>query len=136
MKTLLTITTFVFTLMLSSTSFAEWTEVSSNMGEQNTYFVDFERIRKHDGFVYFWSMSNYPIPIKGVSSEINLRQGDCKLFRYKIIDGSFYNKPIDKRKKESKHKSKRGMGEEDRVPTCTSRILEGRSGGQVGLSCS
>ena len=26
------------------------------------------------------------------------------------------------------------MGEEDRVPTCTSRILEGRSGGQVGLS--
>ena len=28
------------------------------------------------------------------------------------------------------------MGEEDRVPTCTSRILEGRSGGQVGLSCS
>ena len=28
------------------------------------------------------------------------------------------------------------MGEEDRVPTCTSKILEGRSGGQVGLSCS
>ena len=26
--------------------------------------------------------------------------------------------------------------DEDRVPTCTSRILEGRSGGQVGLSCS
>ena len=27
---------------------------------------------------------------------------------------------------------KRGIGEEDRVHTCTSRILEGRSGGQVG----
>ena len=26
--------------------------------------------------------------------------------------------------------------DEDRVPTCTSRILEERSGGQVGLSCS
>ena len=24
----------------------------------------------------------------------------------------------------------------ERVPTCTSRILEGRSGAQVGLSCS
>ena len=36
-----------------------------------------------------------------------------------------------KRKKERKQTSKRGMGEEDRVPTCTSRILEGRSGGQV-----
>ena len=31
---------------------------------------------------------------------------------------------------------KRGIGEEDRVHTCTSRILEGRSGAQVGLSCS
>ena len=29
---------------------------------------------------------------------------------------------------------KRGIGEEDRVHTCTSRILEGRSGAQVGLS--
>ena len=58
MKTLLTITTLVFTLMLSSTSFAEWTEVSNNMVEQNTYFVDFERIRKVDGFVYFWDLTD------------------------------------------------------------------------------
>ena len=35
-------------------------------------------------------------------------------------------------KKERNPKPERGIGEEDRVPTCTSRILEGRSGGQVG----
>ena len=35
-------------------------------------------------------------------------------------------------KKERKQTNKRGMGEEDRVHTCTSRILEGRSGAQVG----
>ena len=42
-------------------------------------------------------------------------------------------------KKERKKTDKQiGMGEEDsdRVHTCTSRILEGRPGAQVGLSCS
>ena len=81
------------TVIFSSITYAGWTEITK--GENSSsHYVDFERIRKHDGFVYFWSMSNYPTPIKGVSSEINLRQGDCKLFRYKIIDGSFYNKPM------------------------------------------
>ena len=42
---------------------------------------------------------------------------------------------VAERKKENRQ-PKRGIGEEDRVHTCTSRILEGRSGGQVGLSCS
>ena len=45
--------------------------------------------------------------------------------------------PPDARKKERKKTDTPNEGwDEDRVPTCTSRILEGRSGGQVGLSCS
>ena len=40
------------------------------------------------------------------------------------------------KEKKANRQPKRGIGEEDRVHTCTSRILEGRSGGQVGLSCS
>ena len=41
-----------------------------------------------------------------------------------------------KERKKENRQPKRGMGEDDRVPTCTSRILERRSGAQVGLSCS
>ena len=37
-----------------------------------------------------------------------------------------------KERKKADRQLKRGIGGEDRVPTCTSRILEGRSGGQVG----
>ena len=36
-------------------------------------------------------------------------------------------------KRKKTDEPKRGMGEEDRVHTCTSRILEGRPGAQVGL---
>ena len=48
MKILLTIFTLAFTLMFSSTSFAEWTEVSKNI-RGDTFYVDFERIRKAMG---------------------------------------------------------------------------------------
>ena len=40
------------------------------------------------------------------------------------------------RKKRKKTDTPNEGWDEDRVPTCTGRILEGRSGGQVGLSCS
>ena len=94
MKTLLTIFTLVFTLMFSSTSFADWTEVSSNMGEQNTYYVDLERIRKVDGFVYFWTLSDYSKPLEGtLSTKIHWR-GDCKLLRNKVLSFSSHKEPM------------------------------------------
>ena len=54
MKKLTLIFTLLFsTVMFSSTSSAEWTEIGENVG-RDTYYVDFERIRKVDGYVYFW----------------------------------------------------------------------------------
>ena len=87
MKTLLTITTLVFTLMFSSTSFAGWTEVGKNVKGMTSY-VDFERIRKVDGFVYYWTLSDYLKPSEsGTLSYKFYKQGDCKLFRYKDLTG-------------------------------------------------
>ncbi len=93
MKTLLTIFTLVFTLMFSSTSFAGWTEVSKNSGK--TYYVDFERIRKVDGFVYFWRLTDLlkPSPLGDLSVKF-YRQGDCKLFRYKGLSSSIHKEPM------------------------------------------
>jgi hypothetical protein len=48
-----TLLALLFTLMFSSPSYAEWTKVTESK-DGNTFYVDFERIRKHDGFVYFW----------------------------------------------------------------------------------
>ena len=51
MKTLSLIHTLTFTVMFPSPSFAEWKKVEENMGG-DTFYVDFDRIRKHDGYVY------------------------------------------------------------------------------------
>jgi len=95
-KLTLLLTTLVFslTMMFSSTSYAEWTKVGENT-DGDTYYVDFERIRKVGGYVYFWYLNNYLKPIgRGNLSSKIYKQGDCKLFRNKILSGSFYNEPM------------------------------------------
>ena len=57
----------------------------------DTFYVDFERIRKHDGFVYWWDLQDYLKPTKsGDFSAKIYRQGDCKLFRVKNLSWSFH----------------------------------------------
>jgi hypothetical protein len=92
MKTLLTITTLIFTLMFSSTSFADWTKVDEGGG--NTFYVDFERIRIQDGFVYWWELGDYLKPQMGYLSAKSYNQGDCKLFRLKVLSYSWHKEPM------------------------------------------
>ena len=93
MKTLLTIFTLVFTLMFSSPSYSEWTSVSKDV-KGNTFYVDYERIRKVDGFVYYWILRDYLKPHQGFLSSKTYLQGDCKLFRYKGLSYSFHKEPM------------------------------------------
>ena len=94
MKTLLTIFTLVFTLMFSSTSFAKWTEAVIGV-EGDIYYVDIETIRKHDGYVYFWSLMDYlkPSPQGHLSTE-QYWQGDCKIFRMQVLSYVFHQQPM------------------------------------------
>ena len=56
-----------------------------------TAYVDFERIKKHDGYVYYWQLGDYPKPNKyGVLSFKTYIQGDCKKFRLKWLSVSFH----------------------------------------------
>ena len=65
MRKLLTLTVLVLSL-LSTPVFADWTKVSMNIygNTINTIYVDFERIRKHGGYVYWWNLSDFPKPDK------------------------------------------------------------------------
>ena len=98
MKTLLTIFTLVFTVMFSSTSFGGWTKVTEGISSSNsgdTFYVNFEKIRKHDGYVYFWVLRDNLKPTSfGDLSEKRYLQGDCKLFRYKDLSISFHKEPM------------------------------------------
>ena len=94
MKNLLLIFTLLFTsVFFSSPSYAEWTKVDE-VKNGNTYYVDYERIRKHGGFVYFWTLVNYLKPTSGMLSSKRYSQGDCKLFRHKDLSFSSYKEPM------------------------------------------
>jgi len=61
----------------------------------STFYVDFERIRKHDGYVYFWQLGDWLKPNEDgdLSTKIYI-QGDCKKFRYKWLSMSFHKEPM------------------------------------------
>jgi len=60
-----------------------------------TYYVDFERIRKHGGYVYWWMLSDFLEPNKyGYLSGKMYNQGDCELFRFKDLSFSHHNEPM------------------------------------------
>ena len=68
------------------------------MGENvdgDTFYVDFDRIRKHDGYVYWWDLTDYLKPAEtGTLSAKAYVQGDCKLFRFKALSFSFHKEPM------------------------------------------
>ena len=96
MKKLTLLTALIFTVMFSSTSFAGWTKVIGNV-DGTTFYVDFERIRKHGGYVYLWRLSDYMKPTEdGDLASKTYQQGDCKLFRFKGLSYSFHKEPMGK----------------------------------------
>jgi hypothetical protein len=90
---------FIFTLLFSTVfftfpSYAEWTRVGKNASGM-TFYVDFERIRKIDGYVYWYDLIDLFKPDKdGDTSYKGYRQGDCRLHRYKYLNSSFHKQSM------------------------------------------
>jgi len=100
MRKLTLLTTLIFTVMFSSTSFAGWTKVTEVDGD--TYYVDFERIRKHGGYVYWWELWDKLKPDeREILSYQSYKQGDCKLFRYKFLTITGHKGPMGRGTSES-----------------------------------
>ena len=95
MKKIILIFAILFsTTMLSSNSFGEWKFLTSTVSGDNI-FIDNKRIRKHDGYVYFWVLEDLLKPDQdGDLSYINYFQGDCNLFRYKHLSASYYKQAM------------------------------------------
>ena len=94
MKKPIFILSLMFSVMLSSSSYAKWTKVDESVSG-NTFYVDFERIRKVDGYVYYWVLMDYLKPkTSGILSVKMYHQGDCKLFRLMGLSWHFYQAPM------------------------------------------
>ena len=87
MKKLTLIFTLLFsTVMFPSASFAEWTKVSENVNGA-TFYVDFERIKKHKGLVYYWQLANYLKPTQdGTFSAKSYKEADWYCSSYQLLN--------------------------------------------------
>lgn len=94
MKILTIFLALIFSVMFSSPSFADWKKVSSGV-EGNTFYLDFERIKKHEGYIYYWELHDYLKLSKQEYFSIKIyKQGDCKLIRDKGLNWLFYKEPM------------------------------------------
>ena len=96
MRSIIFIVSFLFsTTIWSYKSFAEWTYVATGESTGVKSYIDLENIRKHDGYVYFWSLNDYLKPDKfGDFSSIVYLQGDCNTFRIKYLSDSYHTEPM------------------------------------------
>ena len=100
-----TLLTVLVLSLLSTPVLGEWKKVSKNVSG-DTFYVDFERIRNHGGYVYFWNLSDYLKPTDyGDLSAKTHKQGDCKLMGLKFLSSSRHKEPMG-----------RGTGETDNKP--------------------
>ena len=82
----------LFSILVSFNSFAEWTPVDSN--DDVTTFIDFNTIKKHNEFIYWWNMVESE-SLEGESGKFYV-QGDCGISRTKILTMIAYNESMGK----------------------------------------
>ena len=71
---------------------AKWTEVAKNK-EGNIFYVDFEKILKHDGLVFYWRLMDYlePTPEPDLHLSVSYRfEAECLRFRQRFLQVNFY----------------------------------------------
>ena len=63
----------------------------------DTYYVDFERIKKNDGYLYWWNLRDFlkPTEYDDLSYKTYI-QGDCHMFRFEILAESLHIQPMGK----------------------------------------
>ncbi len=84
----------ISTLMFSAGSWAEWALVSTSV-VGNKIYVDFDRIRKVNGFVYYWQIIDFLEPNgNGTLSDKTYYKADCETVRSMTLSISAYKTPM------------------------------------------
>ena len=101
---------------LSSNGFADWVKVAKGL-EGETFYIDFQKIKKKNGYVFFWNLSDYLKQASCFESDLGqdkyhetlstkvYYKGDCRMLRYKILNYTWHKKPMGK-----------GIGLSDNLP--------------------
>ena len=60
----------------------------------NSYYTDFNSIKKNDGYVYGWDLVNYVEPDNGFMSVTSFWQSDCKIGRVRELSSTSYTESM------------------------------------------
>jgi hypothetical protein len=95
MKNILLIFTLFFSAeFFSSPSYAKLMKVDESV-DGDIFYKDFDRIKKHCGYVYYWNFQdNLKSTKSGTLSFKVYNQGDCKLFQIKVLCFSFHKEQM------------------------------------------
>ena len=94
MKQLLVLITLISSILMSSVANAKWTEVAKSVAG-DTYYADLERIKKHNGKIYYRQLVDYLKPlITGTISNKSYNEAECGRFRYRWLNTTFYRGPM------------------------------------------
>ena len=95
MKKLALIFAILFsTLMSASPSNAKWELIVTNI-DGASFYVDTSKIRKHDGYVYWWVLVDSIKPTtNGFLSFLVYKESDCGKLRSKDLTFFFYKGPM------------------------------------------
>ena len=84
-----------FSVMFSSTSFAQWMQMATD-GDGDVTYAGVKGTKKHGGYVYFWTLLDRVKPFYGDMSSKTYLQVDCKLSRFKNLSYVHHKQPMGK----------------------------------------
>ena len=84
----------LFSILISFNSYGEWEFLDENI-DSVSFYIDKSKIKKHNGYLYFWVMQDNLIPTKtGTLSNKVYYQGDCDINRIKYLSYILYKQPM------------------------------------------
>ena len=89
----------LFSLLISFNSYAsDWEFIVGGDDYPGDDYIDKNTIKEHDGYVYFWMLTNYPVdPVineLGLMSIKSYFQADCGIDRFRLLTTYGYKLPM------------------------------------------
>ena len=83
--------TLLLLLMVSPNVFAEWTRVISSKDGKNTFYINFETIKRKDNKVKMWELVDFKTVEQGSLSSLNRNEYDCEEETTRTLDLYYYS---------------------------------------------
>ena len=88
---------FLFALILSASSYGEWTFFDIDMEEESAVYIEKNTIKKDNDYVYYWELMDFWEPISFTEDMMSVkvqRQVDCNNMKHQNLSMTFYKKSM------------------------------------------